>query len=104
MHSNFHKEIMQEFLAIHDRIVEALEKDEPEAIDALAKENDACVKRLLDLGPIVTNQDYKGLVDLKKAVDQTCNALEQKKARVFSEIVASKKRRQCVSAYKNVVE
>jgi hypothetical protein len=104
LHNNFQKGIMQEFLAIHNRLVEALEKDDSEAIYGLAKEHDECVKRLLDSGAITNSQDYQTdyqtFVDLKKAVDQTCNALEQKKARVFSQIVALKKRRQCVSAYK----
>jgi len=95
---------MQEFWAIHNRIVEALEKDDPEAVCGLTKEHAECVKRLLDSGPVTNSRDCRILVDLKKAVDQTCKALEQKKARVFSQIAASKKRRQCVRAYKNVVE
>lgn len=95
---------MREFLAIHNRIAEALEKDDLEAVYGLTKEHDECVKRLLDSGSVTNSRDCRILVDLKKAVDQTCNALEQKKARVFSQIVASKKRRQCISAYKNVVE
>jgi hypothetical protein len=69
-------------------------------IDRLAVEHNEAFERLVNCGPFTNLDDLHMLVDLKEAVDRTCRSLGEKRDQLFSQLMTSKRKRQCLKAYK----
>ncbi len=98
-HHNLDGEI-KAFRETSEALVTALKHGNLTGIDRLVLEHDEAFGRLVDCGPFTNPEDYQMLVDLKEAVDRTRRSLEEKKDQLFSQIVVSKKKRQCLKVYK----
>jgi len=97
-HLELEKDI-EAFRMTSEDLVVLLQKGDLAGIDALARAHDQSFRRLVEHGPFTNPDDLQLLVDLKEAVDRTRQSLEQSKKRIFSKIVASRKKRQCLKAY-----
>lgn len=95
---NLEKDI-DAFRKTSEGLVALLQKGDLAGIDGLAQAHDESFRRLVEHGSFTNPDDLQMLVDLKEAVDRTRKSLEKSKERVFSRIVASKKKRQCLKAY-----
>ena len=98
-HHNLDGEI-RAFRKTSDALVTALKHGDLKGIDRLAVEHDEAFGRLVDCGPFANPEDYRMLVDLKEAVDRTRRSLEEKRDQLFSQLVVSRRKRQCLKAYK----
>jgi hypothetical protein len=87
------------FRKTSDALVTALKQGDLTGIDRMALEHDEAFGRLVDCGPFADPEDYHMLVDLKEAVDRTRRSLEEMKDQLFSQIVVSRKKRECLKAY-----
>ena len=99
MHNTGQEELLQDFLAIHARVAEALDKGDVDAFQNLAKMQAECVRRLLNSEPMTNSQNYETLTDIKKAVDRACQILEKEKAKAWSQIRTAKTALKCTKAY-----
>lgn len=97
-HHKLEKDI-DAFRKTSESLVRLLQKEDMEGIDALARAHDKSFRRLVEHGPLTNPDDLQMLADLKEAVDRTRETLEEGKNRIFSKIVASRKKRQCLKAY-----
>ncbi|MEJ2726790.1 MAG: hypothetical protein P8175_19575 [Deltaproteobacteria bacterium] len=99
MHNPRQEELLQDFLAVHAKVAEALEKGDADAFQSLAKMQAECVRRLLNSEPMTNSRNYETLTDIKSAVDRACQALEREKAKVWSQIRSAKTALKCTMAY-----
>lgn len=99
MHNTGQEELLQDFMAVHARVAEALEKGDVDAFQNLAKMQAECVRRLLNSEPMTNSRNCETLTDIKKAVDRACQVLEREKAEVWAQIKTAKTALKCTRAY-----
>jgi hypothetical protein len=100
-HSCLQKELVHDLCIGHDMVIEALEKNNMEALEILRKNSLERLKGVLTAAPPQTPEGYQALIDIRDCVDRIRRDLEQKKAEVFSQMMSLKKTRHGLKAYKN---
>jgi hypothetical protein len=99
-HSGLQNGLVHDLYSGHDMVIEALEKNDMEALEILRKNSLERLQGILTAPPPETPEDYQALMEIKGCVDHICRGLEQKKAQVFSQMVSLRKTRHGLKAYK----
>jgi hypothetical protein len=102
LHSDLKKSFLEEFWAIHKKVVIAIESDDLAEIEALAEASTACVKQLLISGEL-GKPGYEEMVRLKEELDEFRIRLEQEKSKVYAEISDNKQRGKCAKGYERII-
>ena len=97
-HHELEKDI-EAFRKTSESLIVLLQKGDLAGIDALTRAHDQSFRRLVEHGPLTNPDDLQMLEDLKEVVDRTRKSLEESKKHLFSKIIASKRKRQCLKAY-----
>jgi hypothetical protein len=97
-HHELEKEI-EAFRKTSEGLVAMLKDGDLAGIDGLAQAHDASFRRLVECGPFTNPDDYQMMIDLKEAVGRTRKSPEESKERLFSRIIASRKKGQCMKDY-----
>jgi hypothetical protein len=100
-HSGPQNGLVHDLRADHDMMIEALEKNDMEALEILRGASLDRLQGVMTVGPPETQEDYQAILDIKECVDRIRKDLEQKKAEVFSQMMALRKTRHGLKAYKN---
>jgi len=99
-HSCLQNGLVHDLCINHDMVIEALEKNDMEALEMLRATSLEHLKGVLTAAPPETPEDYQAFVDIKDCVDRIRRELELKKAEVFSQMMSLRKTRHGLKAYK----
>jgi hypothetical protein len=100
-HSGLQNGLVHDLRTDHDMVNEALEKNDMEALEILRETSLDHLQGVMTVGPPETQEGYQAILDIKECIDRIREGLEQKKAEVFSQMMALRKTRHGLKAYKN---
>jgi len=99
-HSDLQNGLVHDLCTDHDMVIEALERNDMEALEMLRATSLERLRGVLNAAPPETPEDYQAFVEIKDCVDRIRRELELRKAEVFSQMVSLRKSRHGLKAYK----